>query len=142
MDKPRKKGQKGPDTSWHDAFLERLADIGVVAYAVQGLNVRRRTAYEHREKFPEFAKRWDEALDAATEKLEIECTHRARDYSDLLMIFLLKAHKPEKYRETRRYEVTGPGGGPVELATPQERAKKLAALLEKATNGDDDSDDD
>jgi hypothetical protein len=33
------------------------------------------------------------------------------EYSDTLMIFLLKAHRPEKYRE--RHEVSGPGGGPM-----------------------------
>jgi hypothetical protein len=48
------------------------------------------------------------------------------------LIFLLKAHRPEKYRETTRQEISGPGGGPVQHAdvTPAEvvaaRAKAAA----------------
>lgn len=36
-----------------------------------------------------------------------------RRYSDLLTIFLLKAHRPDKYRETTRQELSGPAGGPI-----------------------------
>lgn len=135
--KPGKRGDPPIDTSWHAPFLERLRELGVITYAVRGLNISRKTAYNHREQFPEFAAAWDDALEEATERLEIECTMRARDYSDLLLIFLLKAHKPEKYRETRRYEVSGPNGGPVELATPKEQLERFAELIEKATDGDD-----
>jgi hypothetical protein len=35
------------------------------------------------------------------------------EYSDTLMIFLLKAHRPKKFRENVRHEHTGDGGGPV-----------------------------
>ena len=51
-----------------------------------------------------------------------------RNYSDTLAIFLLKGGKPDKYRERTSTELTGAGGGPVEL-TDTERASKLAGLL-------------
>lgn len=42
-----------------------------------------------------------------------------REYSDTLAIFLLKAHKPEKYRE--RHEHTGPNGGPIQFEKIERR---------------------
>lgn len=35
------------------------------------------------------------------------------EYSDTLMIFLLKAHRPQKYRENFKLEHSGPDGGPI-----------------------------
>lgn len=95
---------------------------------------RRSTAYEWRNADPEFAAQWEEALDEASDLLEKEAWRRAvdgvqepvigrvgkdedgiltgpdgkplyiRKYSDTLMALLLKAHKPEKYRE--RQDIT------------------------------------
>lgn len=60
-----------------------------------------------------------------TEGKEIRVPYVEHEYSDTLMIFLLKAHRPDKYRD--RHEVTGPAGGPVliraiEIVPPQEAA--------------------
>lgn len=38
------------------------------------------------------------------------------EYSDTLMIFLMKATNPEKYRERQQIEHVGKGGGAIELA--------------------------
>ena len=38
-------------------------------------------------------------MDFATNSLEVECDRRARDGSDLLLIFRLKALKPWMYRD-------------------------------------------
>lgn len=38
-----------------------------------------------------------------------------RKYSDALLIFLLKGLRPEKYRESFKAEISGPGGGPILL---------------------------
>lgn len=56
-------------------------------------------AYVHKKENPEFAAAWEEAIQQAVDILEAEAWQRARKQSDVLMIFLLKAHKPEKYRE-------------------------------------------
>ena len=34
--------------------------------------------------------------------------------SDTLMIFMLKARRPEKYKERRASELSGPGGRPIQ----------------------------
>ena len=93
--------------------------------------VNRSTAYRAREKDDKFAEQWDEALDDALDRLEEECIRRGRDrtdepvyykgeicgvikrYSDTLLMFYLKAHRPEKYRE--RYEVKNTGIGKIEV---------------------------
>lgn len=72
-----------------------------------------------------------EALDDAVDDMELEAKRRAfkgtlkpvyqggekvgeiREYSDTLAIFLLKAHRPEKYRE--RHEVRHQGGTTVQI---------------------------
>lgn len=38
-----------------------------------------------------------------------------REYSDTLLIFLMKGANPEKYRDNAKVEHTGPGGKPLEV---------------------------
>jgi hypothetical protein len=75
--------------------------------------VSRSHVYETRQKDPKFAEAWDQAREDAADSLEAEAVRRARAGSDTLLIFLLKAVRPEKYRETTRHEVSGRDGGPV-----------------------------
>lgn len=100
-----KKGVRGPapDLSWHPRFLDILSSTCNVTLAARGAGVNKVTAYEHYKTQPDFAAQWDEAKESALEILEAEAWNRARKQSDTLMIFLLKANRPEKYRE--RYEV-------------------------------------
>jgi hypothetical protein len=44
---------------------------------------------------------WDEALDIAADTLEDEGRKRAFDGSDVLLMFLLKGLRPQKWRESR-----------------------------------------
>jgi len=54
-------------------------------------------------------------------------------YSDTLMTLLLKGAKPEKYREKANLELTGAGGGPLELSavSDTERARRIAFTLQQ-----------
>lgn len=88
------------ETSWQDRFLEIFAMSLNVALAAQGAGINRATAYKERDKSPEFAKAWDDAKAAAIERLEAAAFNRAQNMSDVLLIFLLKSHKPEIYRES------------------------------------------
>jgi len=108
-------------------FLEDLARTGNVSLAVQACTVCRRTLETWRKNDPEFAEAWEDAVDTATELLEGEARRRAfegwdepvfrqekqvgviRKYSDILLIFLLKALKPNKYRDQATLEHTGQG---------------------------------
>ena len=53
------------------------------------------------------------AKEAGTEFLEDVARKRAVESSDTLLIFLLKARKPEMYRDTQRLEHTGIDGTPL-----------------------------
>lgn len=55
-------------------------------------------------------------------------------YSDQLMALLLRGAKPEKYRDTKAaVEVSGPGGGAIELTavSETERARRIAFTLQQ-----------
>lgn len=107
--------------TWQERFIAALRNSGNVRAACQAAGVHRTTPYKAYAESPEFARQWDEALEDAIDTLEAAAWKRARDgvtrhdpimfqgqkvaekviteYSDTLMITLLKAHRPEKYRE-------------------------------------------
>lgn len=67
----------------------------------------RRRAIEGVERL-KFGRNGKPLRDPATKKPYVE-----REFSDTLLIFLLKGIRPEKYRENVHQELTGPNGGPV-----------------------------
>jgi len=89
---------------WWPRFLAALRNSGNVRAACQAAGIDRRTAYRNRHQYKGFARHWDEALEDACDVLAAEAWQRARSSSDLLLIFLLKAHRPEIYRETTRIQ--------------------------------------
>jgi hypothetical protein len=104
-----------------------------VAQACKVARVARTTAYRARQRDERFALKWADLEQRSTELLERAAYRRAavgverpvyykgervdvlREYSDTLLMFLLRARKPEIYREQHVLEHTGPGGGPVEV---------------------------
>jgi hypothetical protein len=42
-----------------------------------------------------------------------------REYSDVLLMFMLKGLRPDKYRDNWKGEITGPGGGPLQVTDPR-----------------------
>lgn len=84
---------------WVDRWLSVFRDTGNVRLACHAAGVGRTTAYMLRVRDPEFALAWKEAEEDACDLLEAEARSRARKTSDTLLIFLLKAHRPEKFRE-------------------------------------------
>jgi hypothetical protein len=105
----RKKRRSGAqlDTSWHSRFLQLFAQSLNVHLSCRGAGIDRGVAYDHRKRFPEFAAAWEEARKAAVENLEAEAFNRAKRQSDVLLIFLLKSHAPERYRETVEQKQSG-----------------------------------
>jgi hypothetical protein len=97
-------------------FLEALAETANVSLACRLAGVGRRTVYSWRAADPEFAKAWGAALEIGCDALEDEAVRRAlsgveepvfyqgtrrgtiRKYSDQLLMFLLKARRPEKFK--------------------------------------------
>ena len=119
-------------------FLDTLRGTGNVRLATSNADVARQVAYRARDSSATFRADWDEALEEARELLEAEARRRAaigvdepvfykgkvvghiRKYSDNLLMFLLKAHWPEKFRDNYAVEHSGPGGGPVKVEAKTE----------------------
>lgn len=93
--------------AWRLKFLDGLRMHGIVTRAAKDAGIHRDTAYFERQQDPTFATEWKEALDRGVDMLEDVAKMRAYDGSDTLLIFLLKAHRPEKYRE--RYDINHSG---------------------------------
>lgn len=128
-------------------FLDHLRATCNVTLASRASGVNSGTAYKHRREDALFAERWDEAINEGIDLLESEAHRRAfkgteeavwhkgeevgyvTKYSDPLTMFLLKAHRPDKYRE--RSEVKQELSGRVQL-NDTTRAARLAALLQLA----------
>ncbi len=142
--KPRSDGRPGRpnDLSWHPAFIAALSETGLVKEAAKSAGIDRGTVYEHRKKFAEFAQAWDYIVAEWVEVAERELYRRAvegneecvgcnddgpvmaRKYSDRLLEFYLKAHKPSVYGDKSKLEVSGA------LTLPDEEAVAAAAKAE------------
>ena len=109
--KPRQKKRRGPED--RQAFLTALAAGQSVTAAAEAAGIDRKTAYRWRDAQPDFAASWEDALEDGTDHLEDEALRRAFAGSDLLLIFLLKARRPKKYRErvAKTNINTGPNDG-------------------------------
>jgi hypothetical protein len=131
---------KGPDPRTNrtpkkrTAFLEALKETCNIRKACELSGLPRTTAYEWRADDADFAAEWQKAVDISSDLLEEEAVRRAKDgtlkpvfqggqlvghiqeYSDTLLIFLLKGAKPKKYMDRLVQEVSGPAGAPIQTA--------------------------
>jgi hypothetical protein len=105
-------------------FLATLADTGIVSVAVEIAGTSRTRVYELRKRDAAFAGAWEEAEERAADALEAEAWRRAvagvpeplvssgkvvrdddgqpiaiRRYSDNLLLALLKARRPDKFKD-------------------------------------------
>jgi hypothetical protein len=62
---------------WRPVFIESLREFGVITYAAEIAGINRTTAYVARNRNQKFAEEWDEALQEATDALELEARRRA-----------------------------------------------------------------
>lgn len=100
-----------------ERFIAALRESGNVSAGVRAAGYARSTIYLWKDENAEFAAQWEEALEEAIDSLEQEAwrrgvlgiekpiTHQGKitattkEYSDRMLEILLKAHRPEKYRE-------------------------------------------
>lgn len=105
------------ELEWVGPFIGAIAEGLSIDNAATAANVHPTTVYQRRRENKEFRDAWNEAAEVGTRLLEQEAQRRAfhgsdepvffqglqcgviRKYSDTLMIFLLKARRPEKYRD-------------------------------------------
>lgn len=126
---------------WRGAFLASLRLTGNVTRACKAAQIARGAVYELRNKDADFAEAWEDALDEAADVLEAEARRRAHDglvrkkfekglpvidpatgeqyyeleYSDTLLIFLLKGARPSKFRDNYSVKHEGRIDGTVDI---------------------------
>ena len=130
-----------------DRFLDCLIKNANVSKSCEQSGVSRRSIYEWRHLDDAFAAAWDEAVELGTDALEDEAIRRGhegveepvyqggvlvghiRKYSDTLLIFMLKARRPEKFKDRISTELTGKAGGPIQVENARDRiTDRLASL--------------
>lgn len=92
---------------WRPLFLRMLRSVGNLREAAESIGVTTNAVRAAMRKDSSFAMLVADAQADATAILEKEAWRRAMNGSDLLLMFLLKAENPEKYREK-----TTVNGGP------------------------------
>ena len=137
-------------------FLELLREVPNVTRAARTTGHAPSAFRRHKALDKEFSQAWDEALDESVERMEEEVHRRAFvgvdepvffrgnecgtviKHSDQLAMFLLKAHRPEKYRERSEVNLSNPDGSLT--LTDAEKAAKIAAMIALAKSRQSDND--
>jgi hypothetical protein len=113
------------------AMLAALARTGNISASARATDICRRTHYDWLESDPEYRPAVELAMEEAADVLEAVARQRALVGSDTLLIFLLKAVRPEKYRE--RYV---PSGTVIEqLPEPPRSIEELNRRMQERLDG-------
>ena len=117
------------------AFLKAYSENGNIAQSAEITEIDRSTHYDWLNTDPDYKTAFIEAGEQAAERLEQEARRRAvdgvekpvyqggkkvgtvKEYSDTLLIFMLKGIKPEKYKDRVYNEHTGADGGPIQIVS-------------------------
>jgi transposase-like protein len=91
-----------------EAVLQAYVECGTVAGAARACGISRQTFYDWIENDESFAKAVVMCRQDLADDLEAEAFKRAREGSDTLLVFLLRAHRPERYRDRHVIEVVSP----------------------------------
>ena len=90
------------------AFLIAYSRAGNISQACAAVGIGRRTHYDWLASDTEYEAGFQLAGEYAADALEAEARRRAFEGSDLLLIFLLKGLRPERYRERYDHRVHKP----------------------------------
>lgn len=109
---------------WQDRFLAKLRECANATDAAVAAGVTRSWAYVYAKNHPTFKAAWDAAVEQAVDRLEKEAWRRAHDgvekpvylgprqepgmvteYSDSLLMFLLKGRRRNVFGDNVRLEV-------------------------------------
>lgn len=134
------------------AFLVAFAETGNIRLAAKTSGINRSTHYDWLEADDDYRRAFEAAQQEAAEVLEAEAHRRAvagtqrlkfnrqgqpiidprngqpyieHEYSDVLLIFLLKGLMPEKYRERSQVDMSATLAGNLSIDQLRERAKRL-----------------
>ncbi|MFB6453730.1 hypothetical protein ACE38W_00540 [Chitinophaga sp. Hz27] len=130
-----KKGERRTTEQIQEAFLKAFEDTGNITLACKKARLPRRTFYNwlsSADTNKSFLTSFENSRIMAIGGLEDEAHRRAvtglkkgiyykgeriaweTEYSDTLLIVLLKAHAPERYKDRTSAEISGPNGTPIQ----------------------------
>ena len=113
------------------AFLASYPVAGTITAACDAVKISRTSHYAWLREDEDYREAFEAARDEFTDRLEAEAVRRAHDgwtepvfyrgaecgavrrFDSTMLIFLLKANRPAKYRETIRKEHSGPNGSDI-----------------------------
>ena len=154
--RPRPRPRRATKTR-QTAFLDGLRETGTLSGAARQSHVSRSTHYRWLARDPDYESAFAAATDEATDRLEEEARRRALDgvdepifyrgerigvtrrYSDALLILLLRAKRPEQFRDTvdltTRTDDTGTVLDPAIIKTLTDEEIQLARRLGRKLAG-------
>lgn len=89
------------------AFLDELEQGSSESLAAAFADAPLRFFRKWRKEDPDFAKDWEDAIEAGTDLIEDAAVKRALIKSDSLMAMILKARRPDKYDRGSKLELSG-----------------------------------
>lgn len=123
----RNSGRRVKPEKW-DAFLELVREGNAIRHACLDVGIGRDTVYSRRKRDQAFADAMDEAFEEGGDVIEQEAFRRGihgverpvhylgqrvdtvTEYSDQVLLFLLKGRKPERYGDRAQLRLGGQGG--------------------------------
>ena len=99
-----KDGHQLSTEAWQSVFLSSFRQSGNITRSAEAAEVTRQAVFYAHKRDPEFRALYEEAKEESIERLEDVARKRATESSDNLLIFLLKAMRPDVYREIVRNE--------------------------------------
>lgn len=88
-------------------FLSRLKEGGTIKQICEDMGISYSTPYQWKGDDPGFARAMAAADEVGTDHLEDEARRRALAGSDNLLMFLLRAKRPEVYGQKSQVEISG-----------------------------------
>jgi hypothetical protein len=140
---------KRTKTAKQKLFLAKFSDMANISRAAKASKIGRQTVYDWLENDPEFKKKYELANKIALGVIEDEATRRAiegtskpvfqggkkvgtvKEFSDTLLIVLLKARAPEKYKDRQYVESKNTNTNFNSVEMSPEEMKAIAKQLEE-----------
>ena len=112
------------------ALIDALRSGSAIGTACAMAGIGRSTLHEWRHAEPDFNARFEDAIEYGTDVLEDVARTRAVRESDTLLIFLLKARRPDKYRERLDINLVSELRSLAEKAAAQRQLDPAAVVAE------------